>query len=488
MTSTIARDLRSAPPWATLIACCVAQFMVVLDVTIVNVALPQMRDELGLSATGQQWVVNAYTLAFAGFMMFGGRAADLFGRRKVFLIGMAMFTGFSLVGGLAQGGAWLIAARAAQGLGAAILAPATLSLLTSRFTDPNERRKALGAWSMTAAGGAAAGVLAGGILTDLLNWRWVLFVNIPIGVAVIALAVMGLTESRMTGEKSRLDIMGAITVTLGMAAVVYGIVGTSTHPWGSGRTLGTLAVGVVLLALFAVIETRVASSPLIPFSVFRRRSLSVANGIAVAIGSSLFAFYFFLSLYFQQVAGYTPLQAGLAFLPAGTGAFMASLAGTRLVARIGFRKQLILGPGLSAAALIWIATTLGVGGSYWLHVFGPALIFGVGIGFSFVPMTLAATQGVPPQQAGLASGLINTSRQVGGAVGLAVMATAAASLTLSRHAQGSKALASALADGYDRAMLIAGLLLVAAMLLSLALPAAVKQSQAAPVPVPSGRT
>jgi EmrB/QacA subfamily drug resistance transporter len=444
--------------------------MVVLDVTIVNVALPQMRHDLGLSVANQQWVLNAYTLTFAGFMMFGGRAADLFGRRRVFLIGMAVFTACSLIGGLAQNSTWLIAARAAQGLGGAVLAPATLSLITGRFTDPHERRRALGAWSTTAACGAAVGVLAGGILTDFLNWRWVLFVNVPIGIAVMALAVLGLSESRGQGARPRLDVWGATTVTLGLAAIVYGIVGTSTHPWGSGRTLGVLAVGVVLLAVFALIETRFSADPLIPFSVFRRRALSVANGVAIAIGASLFGVYFFLSLYLQEVAGYSPLRTGVAFLPVALSAFTGSLGGTRLVAVIGLRRQLVLGPALGTAGVLWMATTLHANGSYSAHILGPLILFGIGVGLSFVPMTLAATHGVPPHQAGLASALINTTRQMGGAVGLAVMATAASNLTMNHHAHGAAATASALSAGYDRAFLIGGLVLAAGTLLALALP------------------
>lgn len=381
--------------------------------------------------------MNAYTLTFAGFLMLGGRAADLFGRRRTFLLGMVLFTVFSLIGGLAQSGGWLIGARAAQGLGGAVLAPATLSLLTSRFTDPHERRRALGAWSTTAASGVAVGVLAGGVLTDLLDWRWVLFVNVPIGVAVVALASVALSESRRDGARVRLDVPGAVLVTGGLAVLVYGIVDTDSHAWGSARTIITLAIGAALLIAFAVVELRLATDPLIPFSVFKRRSLLVANGVAVTIGASLFGAYFFLSLYMQQVAGFSPLRAGLSFLPVGLATFAGSLFGTRLVARIGFRHQLVLGPAVAAAGLLWLATTLSAGDAYFSHIFGPLILFGIGLGLSFVPMTLAATQGVPPHQAGLASGLINTTRQVGGAVGLAALATAASSVTRAHHAERS---------------------------------------------------
>ena len=467
------RAPRSAPPWATLVVCCVGQFMVILDVTIVNVALPQMRHDLGLSVNAQEWVVNAYTLAFAGFLMLGGRAADLWGRRRIFLIGLAVFTASSLTGGLAASGLWLITARAVQGLGAAMLAPATLSLLTSRFTDPRERRKALSALSTTSASGAAVGVLAGGILTGLLSWRWVLFVNIPIGIAVIVLTLLAVSEPRVDGPRAQLDILGAVTVTLGFTFLLYGIVGTDTHPWTSLQTVIPLALGGVLLAAFVLAETRVVKAPLIPFSVFKRRSLTVANGVTTTIGAANFGGYFFLSLYLQQVNGYPPLRAGLAFLPIGLSAFTGSLISHRLVDRIGARNQLILGTGIAAAGLIWIAVTLTPVVAYLSTLLGPLVLFGGGIGMSFGAMAMAATHGVPAHQAGLASGLLNTTRQVGGATGLAVMATAASSLT--HGLSGSHSSAAALTAGYRLAFLIAGLGLAAGMLLAFALPTAAQE-------------
>jgi EmrB/QacA subfamily drug resistance transporter len=456
------------PTRAILVICCIAQFMVVLDVAIVNVALPQMRDSLGLSVAGQQWVVNAYTLTFAGFLMLGGRAADLFGRRRVFMIGLGLFTICSLIGGLAQSGSWLIAARAAQGIGGAILAPATLSILVTTFTDPSERRRALGAWSATAASGAAVGVLAGGVLTSLLNWRWVLIVNVPIGVVLMVGAWLALPRHEALGPKKALDILGAVTVTGGLAVVVYGIVSTNEHPWGSARTIGTLAIGVALLAVFFVNEARVARDPLIPLGIFRRRSLSVANGIAVTIGAGLFGTYFFLSLYLQDVNGYSALRTGLAFLPAGICTLAGALIGTRLVQVIGARRQLVLGPGLAAVGLFWLST-VAAGDSYLSHVLGPVILIGLGIGMSFVPMTFSATAGVPPHEAGLASGLINTTRQVGGALGLAVMATIATTIA-TNHLASTHHVASALTAGYRAAFAIAGGGLVIGALLALALP------------------
>jgi EmrB/QacA subfamily drug resistance transporter len=447
--------------------------MVVLDVSIVNVALPQMRTDLGLTASGQQWVVNAYTLTFAGFLMLGGRAADLFGRRRIFILGLAVFTGCSLLGGLAQNGTWLIIARAAQGVGGAILAPATLSLLTSKFTDPVERRKALGAWSATAASGAAIGVLLGGVLTDVLDWRWVLFVNVPIGVALLIGAVWALTESRAEGAHRSLDLPGAVTITAGLAVVVWGIINTDKHPWGSATTLGTLAVGLVILAAFVFIEARVASQPLVPLRIFRVRTLTAANGVAITIGTALFSMFFFLSLYLQEVNGYSPLKAGLAFFPSGLVTMLTALNGPRVVARIGVRRQLVLGPVIAAAGLFWLATA-SAGSGYVSHVLGPNILLGIGLGLSFLPMTMAATAGVAPQEAGLASGLINTARQVGGAVGLAAMATVATSAAR-HHGPTHHDVLAALTTGYDRAFLISGVvLLVGALIAGLFLPSMAK--------------
>jgi EmrB/QacA subfamily drug resistance transporter len=467
------------PTRAILVICCIAQFMVVLDVAIVNVALPQMRDSLGLSVAGQQWVVNAYTLTFAGFLMLGGRAADLFGRRRVFMIGLGVFTICSLIGGMAQSGSWLIAARAAQGIGGAILAPATLSILVTTFTDPGERRRALGAWSATAASGAAVGVLAGGVLTSLLNWRWVLFVNVPIGIVLMIGAWVALPRTEELGPKKALDILGAVTVTGGLAVLVYGIVSTNEHPWGSVTTIGTLVIGVALLAIFFVNEARFARDPLIPLSIFRRRSLSVANGIAVTIGAGLFGTYFFLSLYLQDVDGYSALRTGLAFLPTGICTLVGALVGTRLVQVIGARRQLVLGPGLAAVGLFWLSS-VGAGDSYLTHVLGPVILIGLGIGMSFVPMTLSATTGVPPHEAGLASGLINTTRQVGGALGLAVMATIATTIA-THHLAGSHNVAASLTAGYRAAFVIAGGGLAVGALLALALPKLPVATASAPV-------
>ncbi len=375
-----------------------------------------------------------------------------------------MFTVCSLLGGLAQNGGELIAARAVQGVGGAILAPATLSLLTTTFTEPAARRRALGAWSATAASGAAAGVLAGGILTDLLDWRWVLFVNVPIGAALIAAAGVSLAESRAE-QRPSLDIAGAVTVTGGLALLVYGIVSTDTRSWGSPATILTLLGGAALLAAFAVIESR-SAHPLVPLGVFRRRSIAAANGISVMIGAALFSMFFFLSLYLQQVNGYSPLKAGFAFLPAALATLTGALSAPRLLTRLGVRHQLIIGPVLAAAGLAWLSQ-LSAGDGYFAHAFGALVLTGVGVGLSFVPMTIAATADVPMHQAGLASGLINTTRQFGGAVGLAVMATIAAG-------------ASSPTAGYDRAFWISAAAMVIGATLALALPGKPKRERQIP--------
>jgi EmrB/QacA subfamily drug resistance transporter len=466
----ITARFRTIPTWAVLAICCAAQFMVVLDVAIVNVALPQMRISLGLSVVGEQWVVNAYTLTFAGFLMLGGRAADLFGRRRIFIIGLTVFTVCSLVGGLAQSGAWLITARAAQGLGGAILAPATLSILVTSFTDPGERRKALGAWSATAASGAAVGVLAGGILTSYLGWRWVLFVNVPIGIVLLAGAWVALPRNEERGPRKALDLTGAATVTAGLAVLVYGIVSTDVHPWGSSRTIVTLAIGLFLLAVFFVTEARFAKDPLIPLSIFKRRSISVANGIAVTMGAAIFGTYFFLSLFLQDVDGYSALRTGMAFLPVGLFTLGGALIGSRLVQYIGPRNQLMLGPGLGAIGLLWLSQ-VHAGGGYFAQVFGPVILIGVGLGMSFVPMTLAATNGVPLHEAGLASGLINTTRQMGGALGLAIMATVASSIAADNlHGLGHHSVGDALTSGYRVAFAMAGIGLLIGVGLATLLP------------------
>src|SRR3954447_16861517 len=305
---------RTRPTGLILAVVCVAQFMVVLDVSIVNVALPDIRHDLGMSQSGLAWVLNAYTLAFAGFLLLGGRAADLYGRKRLFLMGVALFSGASLLGGLAQTGGQLIAPRALQGFRGAILAPATLTILTTTFTDPKARTRALGIWSAVAGAGGATGVIAGGVLTNLLSWRWILFINVPIGLVVLLVARFAVAESRAEGERPTLDWAGALTVTGGLVALVYGIVSTDTHAWGSTTVLSYLAIGGGLVAVFLVVESR-HKHPLVPLRLFRSRALTGANLIMVLVGSVMFSLFFFLSQFLQDVQGYSPLRAGLAFLP-----------------------------------------------------------------------------------------------------------------------------------------------------------------------------
>jgi EmrB/QacA subfamily drug resistance transporter len=461
------------PSWAVLAIACAAQFMVVLDVSIVNVALPSIRTSLGLSVSGLQWVVNAYTLTFAGFMLFGGRAADLFGRKKIFLTGLTLFTLASLAGGFASSGVLLVAARAVQGLGGAILAPATLSLLTTTYTEPRARARALGAWGATAGSGGAFGVLAGGLLTDLASWRWVLFVNVPFGALLLVAAAGALRESRGQIRSLRaLDLPGTLTVTAGLALGVYGIVSTDTHPWASAHTLVSLAVAVALLAAFVLIETR-APEPIVPLRIFRLRSLSAANGLAVIIGSAMFSMFFFTTLYLQVVLGFSPLRAGLAFLPVTAMIITGAQASGRLVHRFGPRPLLLTATIASAVALAWLSRLTDDGG-YWTHVFGPVVLLGAGMGTAMVPMMLAATAGVGPHEQGLAAGLINTTRMVGGAVGLAALATIATDRTAALVGHGST-LNPALTAGYSRALLVSAVTVAAAVVIVLTLPRGIGQ-------------
>jgi EmrB/QacA subfamily drug resistance transporter len=453
-------DASTRRPAALVLAVvCVAQFMVVLDISIVNVALPDMKTDLHMSQNALGWVLNAYTLTFAGFLLLGGRAADLWGRRRLFLIGVGVFSLTSLLGGLAQTGGELIGARALQGLGGAILSPATLTILTTTFTDPRARARALGIWSAVAGAGGATGVLAGGLLTELLSWRWILFINVPIGLLVLIVARFAITESKADGERPTLDWAGAIAITGGLIAVVYGIVSTDAHSWGSGLVLGYLAVGITLLVAFVVIESR-HRHPLVPLRLFRSRNLTGANLIMVLIGSVMFALFFFLSQFLQEVQGYSPLRTGFAFLPMPLAIIIGTQISSRLVGRIGARTLLVIGPLLSAVGLL-LLSRLREDSSYLLHVGVPGALITFGIGMSFVPVTLSATGGVDRRDAGLASGLINTTRQIGGSLGLAALLTISASRAHALVASGSGA---AQTGGYDRAYVVcAGLLVTAAI-------------------------
>jgi EmrB/QacA subfamily drug resistance transporter len=449
---------------------CVAQFMVVLDVSIVNVALPSIGRELHYSPTGLQWVVNAYVLTFAGFLLLGGRAADLFGRRRIFVAGLALFTLASVAGGAAQTAGWLTAARAVQGIGGALLSPATLTIIVTTF--PADRRaRALGIWSAVAGAGGAAGSILGGILTSALSWRWVLFVNIPIGVVATVAAIAWLTETARSGHDAeparRLDIWGAITVTAGLGVLIYAIVGTESHPWGSPRTVGLLVVAAVLLAIFAVVELRLARVPLVPLDLFRSRSVSGANAVMFLVGAAFFSMWYFLSLYLQNVLGYSALRAGMAFVPMAIMIIIGAQASSRLLPKVGVRPLLLSGTLLAAGGFAWVSR-IEPHASYWVRVFGPGCIIALALGVLFTPLAAAATAGVAANQAGLASGVLNTSRQVGGSLGLAILATVATARTAGLLGLGQQA---ALSSGYARAFELAAAACVLAFAASFAVPA-----------------
>jgi EmrB/QacA subfamily drug resistance transporter len=430
----------------------------------VNVALPSIGAHLHFSRDDLSWVVNAYTLTFGGFLLLGGRLADLLGRRRMFMVGLILFSLASLGGGLVQSEAWLIIARAIQGLGAAIVSPAALSIITTTFAEGAERNRALGIWGAVAGAGGAAGVLLGGILTSGLSWRWVLFVNVPIGIAAAALAPRLLLESRAEGGTEGFDVPGAVTVTAGLALLVYAVVDAVNVGWGATATLLRLAGSAVLLAMFIAIELR-QRHPLLPFSIFRLRTLRGANIVGLLIGMSLFSMFFFISLYLQNVLHYSPIKAGLSYLPLSVGIIISAGAASQLVTRVGFKPTLIGGLLLIAAGLLWFSRVRAPGGSYAADVLGPSLLAAFGLGFAFVPVTIAAVTGTEPQEAGLASGLINTSQQVGGALGLAILATVANSRTQSLLHTGAHNPAVALTKGFDRAFLVgAGFAIAGAIL------------------------
>jgi EmrB/QacA subfamily drug resistance transporter len=458
---------------------CVAQFMVVLDVSIVNVALPSIGRDLHYSATGLQWVVNAYVLTFAGFLLLGGRAADLYGRRRVFIAGLAVFSLASLLGGFAQNSGELTAARALQGVGGAILSPATLTIIMTTFREGAARNRALGLWSATAGAGGAFGAVLGGVLTNYLTWRWVLFVNVPIGALAVAGALAALSEGRRPAADRSLDIAGSLTATAGLGVLVYGIVGTDRHPWGSGRTITLLAIGVALLAAFIVIEARFARAPLMPLSLFRSRSVTGANVVMALTGVAFFSMWYFLSLYLQDVHRYGPLKAGLLFLPMSAAIITGTQISSRSITRFGARPILFVGLVVAAAGFLWLGQ-LDATSSYVSGVLGGSMLTTFGIGLAFTPLAAAATTGVPWHQAGLASGVLNTARQVGGSIGLAALATLATDRThqLVAAARGARsAVPGALTSGFDRAFTAGAIIVAIAAVVALTLLPAIKRRE-----------
>ncbi|HEY1480412.1 MAG TPA: DHA2 family efflux MFS transporter permease subunit [Gaiellales bacterium] len=445
--------------WLALIVLCFGTLMIVLDTTIVNVALPSIRSDLHFSATSLAWVVNAYLLTFGGFLLLGGRLGDLFGHRRLFIAGITLFTVASLCCGLSTSQGLLIAARAVQGLGGAVASAVSLSLMMNLFTEPGERAKAMGVFGFVASGGGSIGVLLGGILTGSLDWHWIFLVNIPIGVAVVLLSFRLLPSTRVDTTGQKLDVWGAVLVTAALMLAVYAIVNGNQDGWLSGRTLGMLAGAVALLGAFLAVESRVAS-PLMPLGLFKLRNVSVANVVGVLWAGAMFAWFFLSALYLQLVLGYSPLRVGLAFLPPNLimGALSIGVS-ARLVMRFGIKRPLGAGLLIASLGLILFARAP-VGGSFLVDVLPAMLLLGIGAGIAFNPVLLAAMSDVAPEESGLASGIVNTAFMMGGALGLAILASLAASHTDSLKASGHGALAS-LVGGYHVAFLVGALFALA---------------------------
>jgi EmrB/QacA subfamily drug resistance transporter len=453
--------------WLALYVLCLGDLMIVLDTTIVNVALPSIRTDLGFSEASLAWVVNAYLLTFGGFLLLGGRLGDLFGHRRLFLIGITLFTAASLACGIATSQEFLVGARAVQGIGGAIVAAVALSLIMTLFTEPSDRAKAMGVIGFVAAGGGSVGVLLGGVLTDVLNWHWVFLVNLPVGIAVFVLCRVLLPAGRGLATAARLDIAGAVTVTASLMIAVYAIVNGNEKGWTSGQTLGLLAVAAAMMALFLAIEARVRE-PLVPLRLFRLRNVATANVVGVLWSAAMFAWFFLSALYLQLVLGYSSLEVGLAFLPATLimGSFSLGLS-AKLVMRYGIRGPVAIGMLLVAIGLALFARAP-VDGSFVVDVLPSMVILGLGVGMAMNPVLLAAMSDVEPNESGLASGLVNTSFMMGGALGLAVLASIAASRADGSVGSGDEHLA-ALTAGYHSAFIVGAVFALAAAVLAAAL-------------------
>jgi EmrB/QacA subfamily drug resistance transporter len=485
--SAVAEQPASAParsinPWAVFGLAAVAQFMVVLDASIVNVALPSVQRGLHFTLEDLSWVVNIYVLMFGGFLLLGGRAGDLFGRRRLFIGGLILFSLASLFGGLAQSPTWLIIARGAQGLGGAIISPISLAIVTGTFDEGPERNRALGIFGSIAGAAGAFGVLMGGILTSGFGWQWVFFVNVPIGVAAAALAPLFIHADHGTGERRGFDLPGAIAVTAGLVMLVYGVVKAPDKGWGSTSTIGFLAGAAILLAIFIAWELR-SGDPLVRLGIFRIRSLSVTNVAGLLAGAGMFAMFYFISLYLQEVLAYSALKAGFAYLPMAFGIIVSAAVAAVLVTRFGFKPILAGGLILVGLGLFWL-TQIRVHGTYPQDVLPPSLTIAIGLGLVFVPLTIAAVQGVERSEIGLASGLINTSLQVGGALGLAILSTISTSrfndLLKSHHTP-----ASALVGGFHYAFFAGAIFLLVGSALVLLLLGNQKVQEGA-IPVAAG--
>jgi EmrB/QacA subfamily drug resistance transporter len=468
----VASDRRK---WLALGLLSAVQFMVVLDIAIVNVALPSIKLDLGFSQENLQWVISAYALVFGGFLLLGGRAADLLGRRRIFLVGVVVFTLASFLAGMAWSEASLIAARALQGLGAAIISPAALSILSTTFREGRERNIALGVWGAVGGFGAAAGVLLGGVLTDALSWEWIFFVNVPVGVAAFLLTPFLLSESR-DARVSSFDVPGAVLVTGGLSSLVYAITQAGQQGWLGGQTLAFFAASLVMLTAFVAWELR-HPEPLMRLGIFQIRTVSGANVAGFILGTALFAMFLMLTLYMQQVLGYSAMKTGVAYLAVAGTAIIWSAVAAQLVTRIGVKPVLVAGMATLTAGLVYF-TQVSVGGSYLGDLLPGFLLVGFGIGFAFVPISIAALAGVQAAEAGLASGLINTSQQIGGALGIAALSTIASSRTDDALAGGTP-LPSALVDGFTNAFIAGTVIAALGVLASLTL---IRRRELEPVP------
>ena len=479
-----------ANPWVVLVLVCIAQFMVILDATIVNVALPSIQTDLGMSNAELQWVVNAYALLFGGFLLLGGRAGDLIGRKRIFLLGVIVFTVASIVCGIAQSETWLIVARGVQGLGAALVSPAALSIVTTTFKEGRERTRAMGVWAAIAVGGGAVGLLLGGILTETLSWPWIFFVNGPVGIAAFVLSLWLIPESKDEKAHQTFDLPGAVTVTAGLIALVWGIVRSGEAGWGSTEVIGALTAAVVLLAAFVFVEHR-SPEPLVRLSIFSVRTVRGANVAMFIVAAGLFAMFFFNTLYLQRVLGYSPLDAGLAFLPFTLGIIIGAGLSQRFLPMFGAREVPLIGLVLAAAGVLLFLRLTADGASYFVDLLPGIMLTSIGMGLTFVPVTLIATSGIPDGDAGLASGLFNTSQQIGGALGLAVLSTIATSRTTGvieklGRAPNESDTATALVDGFHlswigtAALLLGGAVFIIALLRRRDV-AAASRGEAAPV-------
>jgi EmrB/QacA subfamily drug resistance transporter len=470
--------------WKALAVLGIAYLMVVLDVAIVNVALPSIQTDLGFAPEDLQWVVSGYALTFGGFLLLGGRAGDLLGRRMVFMIGLAAFAAFSLLAGLSTSPEMLIGARLLQGAAGAILSPSVFSITSVLFKEGAERNKALGILGAIAGSGAAIGVLAGGVLTQYLGWEWIFFVNVPIGLAALAFVPRYVTESRADGLARHFDTAGAVTVTGSLMALVYGLTQSTNNGWTSVQTIGALAGSAVLMAAFLWIENR-SRSPLVPLGFFRRRTPTAANVIGLGLGTITFGTFFLLSLYMQQVLGFSAIKTGVAYLAVALTAVVSSGISQALVTRVGVKPILAIGMGLLAGGLAYF-TQVSVGGSYVTDLLPGFLLIGVGLGFAFVPVSIAALAGIDSHNAGLASGLINTSQQIGGAIGLAVLATVSTTRTENLLAKGTDQ-ATALTSGFQIAFWVGVGLAVASLIATLVALRGkdLEQVSAEPAPIPA---